>query len=140
MKGKKLTVKERMERLENDPVFRRSMFKDFLAHIERGMSADCFADLSIESVKDFMSRYPNEFDKDAYQDSCRKAKGMWEDMGYRQGNGECYGNSRSWFYNMANRYGWRDKIEVDAEVKGSLNVNVVNYAASKPSKSTSEQV
>lgn len=140
MKGRKLTYKERMEKLTNDPIFRRKTFKDFLAHLERGFSADCFPDLSIVSIREFFQRYPDEFNAFDYDESCRKAKGLWESIGYKQSIGECFGNSRSWYYNMSNRYGWRDKIDAEVEHKGNLNVNIVNYGASKPSKHTSEGI
>ena len=67
-----------------------------------------------------------------------EGKDYWETLGKRQSEGTCLGNSRSWYYNMSNRYGWRDKHDVQAEHKGSVNVNVISYASKKPSHITDE--
>ncbi len=70
----------------------------------------------------------------------REGRQAWEEIGHKQANGQCLGNSRTWFYNMANRYGWRDKIEVEAEHKGQVQVQVVSYASSKQAPGVSEKI
>lgn len=134
MKGKKVSHIERKAKVEQDSIERKKVFKELLAHIEAGYSLDSFPCLSANSVRGYFERYPDEFVREEYEASLRKGRVFWEDIGKRQANGQCLGNSRTWFYNMANRFGWREKIEVEAEHKGSLNVNVVSYATRKASQ------
>lgn len=134
MKGKKLTLSERKAKLEADKTERRKVFNELLRHIQAGYSLESFDLLSPNTVRGYFVKYPEEFVQEEYDASLRKGRGFWEDIGKRQANGQCLGNSRTWFLNMANRFGWREKIEVEAEHKGSLNVNVVSYASKKPSR------
>lgn len=136
MRGKKLSVKERRIKIEADKIERRKVFAELCKHVEDGYSMDCFSALSITSIKEFLERFPNEFIEEELQNSVRKAKTYWEDLGKRQARGDCLGNSRSWYYNMVNRYGWREKVEIEAEHKGQLSINVVSYATQKASKDT----
>lgn len=134
MKGKKQTIKEKESKLESDKAYRRKLFGELLKHIEAGYSLESFPELSPNSIRGYLQRYKEEFVQEELDAALRKARGYWEDIGKRQANGQCLGNSRTWFYNMANRFGWREKIEVEAEHKGSLNVNVVSYATRKASQ------
>jgi hypothetical protein len=131
MKGKKMNCIERKKKIELDKNERRKVFKELCAHIQNGYSLDCFGPLSDTTIRSYLKQYPDEFIEQELQDSLRKAKNNWEEIGLRQANGSCLGNSRSWYYNMANRYGWREKLEVEAEHKGSVNINVVSYASKK---------
>ena len=131
MKGKKCTNQERRERLKTCEIERRKVFKELCQHVSNGFSIDCFAVLAIETIQKYMQEYPREFIQEQLNEAIRKGKDMWEGIGYRQANGQCLGNSRSWYYNMANRYGWREKIDIEAEHKGSMQVNIVNYASKK---------
>ena len=131
MKGKKLSLKERMEKLEKDKNERRKIFKELCDHVAGGKSIDCFNWLSANTIRSYLKLYPEEFVAEEMEEAYRKGKCLWEDLGMRQANGSCLGNSRTWYYNMANRYGWREKLEVEAEHKGSVNVNVVSYASQK---------
>ena len=83
-----------------------------------------------------MKKYPEEFPREEIELALVKGKEMWERIGLRQANGTCLGNSRSWFYNMANRYGWREKLDVEAEHKGEISVNVISYASQKARQDT----
>jgi hypothetical protein len=131
MKGKKLTHKEKIMKLEADKNYRRSIFKDLCAHVARGYSLDCFPSLSIVSIRLYLKTYPEEFIQEELDNSLREGKIYWEDIGSRQANGNCLGNSRTWFYNMANRYGWKERLDIEAEHKGTVNVNVVSYASQR---------
>lgn len=131
MKGKKATSKERIEKLGQDKNERRKIFKELCDHIRAGYSLDCFALLSDVSINKYLKLYPEEFCQEELHDAMRQGKQGWEDIGRKQANGSCLGNSRSWYYNMANRYGWREKLEVEAEHKGQVQVNVVSYASKK---------
>lgn len=136
MKGKKVSLTERQGKLEADSIERKKVFKELLTHIESGYSLESFPQLSPNTIRGYLAKYKDEFIQEELDAALRKARGYWEDIGKRQANGQCLGNSRTWFYNMANRFGWREKIEVEAEHKGSINVNVVSYATRKASQDT----
>lgn len=127
-KGKKTGAVDVMSKLESDAVERRKMFKELQRHVENGYSMDCFGPLSLGSIEKFLKDYPLEFVVADLEQSIRKAKAKWESIGERQSNGSCIGNSRSWVYNMINRYKWTDRVQVEAEHKGAVAINIVSYA------------
>jgi len=133
MKGKKRSADHLVTLFSSSPKERVRIFKRLLQHIERGLSADCFTEFCEQQIYENMEKYPLEWPRKDFVESTRKAKAMWEDIGYRQSNGSCVGNSRSWYYNMANRYGWSEKQKLEASHEGTVNVNIVNY--SKPTQS-----
>lgn len=134
MKDKKITAKERIAKLEVDSAYRKEIFKGLLAHLTKGYSLDCYAPLSAERIHEYLQRYPNEFSCEELQETIRQAKTNWEDIGTRQSNGSCLGNSRSWVYNMINRYNWTDKVKVETKGEQQVNVNIVSYAKSAKPK------
>lgn len=139
MKGKKLTYKERLKKAEDDRAERRKIFKELLNHVSQGLSIESFAPLSDVTIKKYLNLYPEDFVPEELDAAKRSGRSYWESLGRRQSTGECLGNSRTWFYNMANRYGWRDKLDVEAEHKGQVSVNVVSYASLDGSTSSPEQ-
>ena len=134
MKGRKLSIKERKEKLEKDKEYRARVLRELERHLAEGYSMESFAECSVSDVTRLVAMFPEEFDSGVIDEAKRKGRQTWETIGKRQATGDCLGNSRTWFYNMANRYGWRDKLELEAEHKGSLNVNVVSYANPNASK------
>ncbi len=138
MKGRKMSAKERREKLESDATERRKVFRELLDHVRAGYSIDCFPALSDTSIRNYLNLYSKEFIREELEDALRDGKRGWEDIGRRQANGSCLGNSRSWYYNMANRYGWREKLEVEAEHKGSVSVSVISYATQRALHDTKE--
>lgn len=139
MRGKKLTNKEIKAKLQQCKNMRKQVFKELLRHVDQGYSLDCFPPISETYIKELMTAFPEEFCLDELKDAMRRGKVYWEDIGHRQAQGTCLGNSRTWYYNMANRYGWREKLEVEAEHKGTVNVNVVSYATAKASQDKREK-
>lgn len=133
MKGKKMTCSERKKKLESDKTTRRQTFKELCIHLAKGLSLDCFSALSKDSIITYCDKFPDEFIKEELQQAIRDGKDWWENIGRSQANGSCMGNSRTWYYNMSNRYGWRDKVDIESENKHSVSVNVVSYASTKPS-------
>lgn len=131
--GKKMTFKERMSKLHACKSTREKTFKDLIAHIKRGYSLDCFGPISQATIENFCKTYPEEFCEEELVEAMRGAKEHWEDIGHKQATGSCLGNSRSWYYNMVNRYGWHEKAQVATEHKGAVSVNVVSYATKKAS-------
>lgn len=138
MKGKKLTYKERVLKLESDSTERRRIFNLLCQHLADGYSMESFSELSVNSIKRYINLFKEEFVEEELEEARRKGRDAWERIGRKQADGECLGNSRSWFYNMANRYGWREKIDIEAEHKGQVAINIVSYASSKQSTDTRE--
>lgn len=131
MKGKRLSTVEKGKKFAESETYRREVFSNLLKHVENGYSLDSFEDCSDDSVRKYLKLYKEEWNEEELAQAQRKGKGMWESIGFKQANGECIGNSRSWYYNMANRYGWREKLDIEAEHKGQIQVNVVSYASVK---------
>jgi hypothetical protein len=129
MKGRKMGAVERLRLLESSVSERKKLFKELCMHIEAGYSLDCFGAISDITIKEYINKFPEEFVEQELIKSMRKAKQMWESLGVRQSNGTCLGNSRSWYYNMMNRYNWSDKVNSQVEHKGEVAVQVVNYAS-----------
>ncbi len=127
-KNGKLNYKETMEKVEADIVFRRKIFNDLCTHLREGYSFDCFPALSDTAIRKYTQIYPEDFVQEDIDNALRLGKQTWETIGHRQATGQCLGNSRTWYYNMSNRYGWRDKVDIEAEHRGSLAVSIVNYA------------
>lgn len=132
--GKKSSSAERRYKMICDPSARKKTFELLLKHVRAGFSMDCFPQLSDKSIEKCLKEYPEEFIEEDLIEAMREAKTFWEGLGRDQANGKCLGNSRSWFYNMANRYGWRDKVDVESKQSGEVKFNVVNYAT--PTTST----
>ena len=120
-----MQYKEKLEKLSSSAEERKKCFKELLKHIENGFSMDCFEMLSEVTIYEFMKKYPSEFCEGELQEAMRKGKLGWERLGRRQSDGTCLGNSRAWYYNMVNRYGWRERQEIKAEHAGQVQVNVV---------------
>jgi hypothetical protein len=134
MKGKKMSLKERIAKLDVDKNERRKLFKALCDHLSEGLSIESFSEVTDHTIYRYLKQFPEEFDKDELDIAKKKGRVWWESIGKAQSSGNCIGNSRSWYYNMANRYGWREKLDIEAEHKGSINVNVVSYASKKASQ------
>lgn len=114
---------------------RRAVFKKLLSHLRQGYSIDSFEMLAPQAIQEYIKEFPDEFIASEIERATRAGKNEWESIGKRQATGDCLGNSRSWYYNMANRYGWREKVDIEADHKGSVSINVVSYASSKEADS-----
>lgn len=133
-KKMKMRAKEIKEKLESDANFRKKIFDLLLEHLRDGYSIDCFSFLSDTTIYQYLKTYKDEFVEEDLIIALREGKEGWEDIGRRQSLGTCLGNSRSWYYNMSARYKWSDRMHIDSETKGTLNVNVIQY--SKPTQPT----
>jgi hypothetical protein len=100
---------------------------------------DSFPALSDKTIEQYLIDYPEEFDQNTLDQARRVGKSHWENIGHEQATGKCLGNSRSWYYNMSNRYGWSDRQQVKSDVQGSMQVQVISYASPKPSTQPSAQ-
>lgn len=116
------------KKLEADVEYRKEIFEKLLEHVRGGFSMDSFSEISEGSVKNCVGRFPGEFDANMLERAVREGKHGWEKIGRDQATGKCLGNSRSWYYNMAHRYGWSDRVDARVEHSGSVAVEVVSYA------------
>jgi hypothetical protein len=130
-KESKLSAKELAIQLQIDPNLRTDLFKKLLKHVKDGFSLDCFSLIGYDAIQKYLKEYPLEFVQEELDTAIREAKGFWEGIGRDQSIGKCMGNSRAWYYNMVNRYGWRERVDVKADVTGSVSVEVINYASKK---------
>ena len=126
-KGKKMTWREKQELFHSSADYRKEVFEGLLKHLADGYSIDCYSGFSEPTIMEAAKKYPLEFDLGAIHDAQMDGKAYWETLGKRQADGSCMGNSRTWYYNMAHRYRWSDRQQIDHNVNGQLSVNVVNY-------------
>ncbi len=97
------------------PASRRKLCKDYIKHIESGLSDECFPECDPQTLKKYVELYPKDFDTDLMIKSRRMRRLFWEEMGLRGSNGKIKGfNAKSWEFNMKNRFKeWRDKHEIE---------------------------
>jgi hypothetical protein len=113
-------------------------FRKLLSHLRAGNSIDCFGPMSEKTIWEATKKYPETWKLEEIEIALRDAKEGWEKIGRQQALGTCIGNSRSWFYNMSNRYGWSDKQKVETSGNSQLQVSIVNYSSTKQAKDTIE--
>jgi hypothetical protein len=119
-----------IEELEQSKSVRQKTFRELLKHVKGGYSLDCFPSVSQKTIENLLLQYPEEWVEDELVEAMREGKRGWEAIGRRQAEGTCLGNSRAWFYNMAHRYNWSEKQQIDVKTEGTLAVNIVSYADS----------
>jgi hypothetical protein len=134
----KISASERYTLMASDAGYRRHLFLGLLKHIRKGRSLDCYGPIGEKTIGECLKNYPLEFVQGELDEALRDAKEWWEELGARQADGSCLGNSRSWYYNMSHRYKWSDRIDIRAEHSGAVAVSIVNYASQKPSTTIGE--
>lgn len=96
---------------------------DFLS---QGYSLEAFCghvSLSKETLYRWFEEYP-EF-SNAKKEAMTKCRAFWEKIGIDSATGKnTKSNSTTWIFNMKNRFGWKDKAEIDNNHSGSLDLNV----------------
>lgn len=122
------TTKKVLNALDNEAVSRKVAFKELCDHVAKGYSLDSFPLLCKKTIEKYFLKYPEEFVRDDFEKALRKGRLMWEDIGVKQSLGTCLGNSRTWYYNMCNRYSWAERSQIEAEHKGNLALEIVSYA------------
>lgn len=120
--------KTRRKALEEDPAYRAWIMQKLCSHLREGFSVNCFGVIARKTLERCIKNHPNEFDLEEIESAIEEGQLAWEKLGRAQARGECLGNSRTWFYNMCNRYNWSEKSKVEAETKQAVCVQVVNYA------------
>jgi len=115
---------------------RKWVFQELCKHVESGSSPQGFEWISPNTAVKYFDMYPEEFRKDRYEISLRKGFDWWESVGKRQTLGTCPGNSRTWYYNMSNKYGWSDRQQIQSDSKVTTQVQIVNYGDTQSTKDT----
>lgn len=138
-KKKRLSGAQLIDACCTDVSLQQDIFNQLLIHIKAGYSLDCFGPMSETEIKECVKAYPDVWDQSELIEAIRLAKSGWENIGRRQAEGTCIGNSRSWFYNMSNRYNWSDKQKIETSGTQALNVSIVSYQAAQASKDTPEK-
>lgn len=133
-KGQRALIAE----LQKSPAARRRIFEELIRHIKGGFSLNCFSSMSEIGIKSFLEKYPEEFSRDELESAMRDGQLSWERIGRQQADGSCLGNSRSWQYNMINRYGWTDRVESKTDVSGAVQVSIVSYADTRRQESITD--
>ena len=95
------------------PAERKEAFKAFCEHIAAGYSQDTFHKPCVfNTIMKMISDYPDEFDQEVLLMAKAEGKFFWESMGKLGAMGKIKGfNQQSWWRNMQNKLGWKDKIE-----------------------------
>lgn len=127
-KYESLTYKEKKEALKDDENYREWIKEKLLQHLREGFSIESFGILAASTLKECIKNHPETFDIVEIESAMNEGQANWERLGYAQANGKNLGNSRTWFYNMANRYGWSERSKVDVDAKQAVTVQVVSYA------------
>lgn len=127
-KYEQYTYKERREALKDDEQFRAWIHNKLLQHLREGFSFESLGILANSTMKEAIKNYPESFDLEEIENAMNEGQDMWERLGHAQSNGKNLGNSRTWFYNMANRYGWSERSKVDIDAKQQVQVQVISYA------------
>jgi hypothetical protein len=138
-KKKRKAGRELIEAFCTDVALQKDVFSELLTHIKAGYSLDCFGPLSEFEIKECVKAYPNTWSESGLIEAMRLAKSGWESIGRRQAEGTCIGNSRSWYYNMSNRYGWSDKQKIETSGTQALNVSIVSYSAPQSAQDTTSK-
>src|SRR3954471_3004390 len=100
------------------PETRKKLCVDYITHVESGLSDECFPECDPQTLRKYMADYPDDFDTDLIERSRRKRQLFWETAGRDGTMGLIKGfNSKSWSFNMQNRFGWREKREDNLKVQ-----------------------
>jgi hypothetical protein len=121
------TYRERRNALEDDEQYRTWIHKKLLAHLREGLSAQCFGIIDKTTMAEAIKNHPESFDLREIEHAIDEGQAMWEKLGHAQANGKNLGNSRTWYYNMSNRYGWSERSKQEIDSKQAVTVSVVSY-------------
>lgn len=92
---------------------RREAFRQVCDHIASGLSKECLTVCDWNTVEKYLVDYPEDFVREDLNESFRKGQYVWEALGLKGALGRVPNfNATSWIFNMKNRYGWKDKKEL----------------------------
>ena len=132
MTGKSVDTKNLKKKVKKKPdkrhrKYKPSMGKELVKHMKEGYSFAAFAGrigVARSALYKWVDRYP-EF-KAAKIEATEAALFFWERVGieglYMGGKDNPF-NATVWIFNMKNRFGWRDKQEVDVNVDATVKIS-----------------
>jgi len=111
---------------------RKNLLDAYLNHVKTGYSDKSFIVCDMDTFNSYCKKYPNDFPTDIVEQARRERLLYWEKLGIEGTEGKIKNyNSRSWEFNMKNRFKWSEKIEV--ENKGSV-VTSISFIEKKKDK------
>ena len=109
-------------------------WKDIILNLKRdgGSDVECMAELNIS--RDLWYRFIK--DEMEFSDTIKEGLILCEAWWLKTGREEMFQTSGGnithknlnptlWYMNMKNRFGWKDKHEVDANISGGITVNII---------------
>ena len=94
---------------------RKKLLAEYLTHISSGYSDKSFPVCDMDTFMLYCEKYPNDFPTDIIEQGRRERLLFWERIGIEGTTGKIQGyNSRSWEFNMKNRFRWSEKIELES--------------------------
>lgn len=94
---------------------RKKLLTEYLKHISGGYSDKSFTFCDMDTFVNYCNKYPNDFPTDMIEKGRRERMFFWEKIGIEGTTGKLQGyNSRSWEFNMKNRFKWSEKIELES--------------------------
>jgi len=94
---------------------RKKLLTEYLNHISGGYSDKSFTLCDMDTFVNYCNKYPNDFPTDMIEKGRRERMFFWEKIGIEGTTGKLHGyNSRSWEFNMKNRFKWSEKIELES--------------------------
>lgn len=116
---------------------RKALAERFDKHCQDGLSDEAF-EIDPDTLKSYITKYPEDFA--SIKDSKLKRRIFWERMGNAGALGKVPGfNVTAWIFNMKNRFGWRDKMELQGKdgTELSYTVRIIKEAEERNSDTIS---
>lgn len=114
------------------PEDRQDMWRALCDHVASGYSMKSFPLCDEDTFYKYMKDYPDDCPKEKLDEAKRKSMHLWERLGMGGATGKIKDfNAPSWIFNMKNRFGWRDKMDVTSDEK-PLTVFVPAFGESQP--------
>ncbi len=108
---------------------RQHLCDEFCKHMRQGLSKESFPHCDPQTLRRYMRDFPNDFDTEKMIEAERQGRLFWEKIGIAGAVGldevtladgstrKLKGfNAASWIFNMKNRYGWRDRVDVSGHI------------------------
>ena len=96
------------------PESRKVVCASYIAHVESGLSDECFPDCDMDTFHRYERDFPEDFPTDLLDQARRIRRLFWERAGRDGTIGKIKGfNSKSWQFNMMNRFMWNDRRQDD---------------------------
>lgn len=128
------SARERAKIFASDMSMRKKLFEELLKHVRAGFCEKNYKYMAPQAIERAFLEFPEEFNREEYEEALRDGYAGWEQIGRRQAEGRCLGNSRAWSFAMSHKFGWSDRVKVEAQTESNVNVSIVSYSdsTSKP--------